>query len=382
MKISIVAPDLSSNGLGRACILAEMLADAYEVEIVGTVFGKGIWPTADLTRFRYRSVPGSLWPFYAPSFTRLKKIIDGDVVIASKPLLTSFGAALASVARSRRPLILDIDDDESAMAPLPRRPTAAAYHLAHPNGAWTTRAMHSRIVRADSITVASRGLQDEFGGTLIRHAKDTEWLRPQPNRKNQAKAALGLAGHQIVMFLGSPHPWKGVHTAAAAMSLMASEAKLVVIGALDSDPYTRDLRRFPHVHVYPPTPMTELPFLIQAADLVVIPQEAEPKSSRQLPSKLLDAMAAGKPVVATAVGDLPFILADGRGSIVPPGDPHALARALDELIDEPSRAAAMGRRAREWCELYASYRVVRAELERVVEDVRRGAPLRSADVMS
>jgi glycosyltransferase involved in cell wall biosynthesis len=58
-------------------------------------------------------------------------------------------------------------------------------------------------------------------------------------------------------------------------------------------------------------------------------------------------MAAGLPVVASAVGGLLDLLEDGRtGLLVPPGDPEALAAALRSLIDAPDRAAAIGRAAR------------------------------------
>lgn len=187
---------------------------------------------------------------------------------------------------------------------------------------------------------------------------------------------LGLSGHDVVMFLGSPQPWKGVHVAAAAMSLMSHRATLAVIGADASDSYTRRIRSFPHVAVFAPRPISELPFLIQAADVIVIPQEPEAKASRQLPSKLLDAMAAGKPVIATAVGDLPEILGHRRGMIVPPADPLALAQAMDRVLDTPGLAAAMGKRARTWCVQHASYGVVRAQLECVLSEAISRASLR------
>ena len=43
MKISILTPDLSSNCLGRTYILVKILQRNYEVEIIRTVFGEGIW---------------------------------------------------------------------------------------------------------------------------------------------------------------------------------------------------------------------------------------------------------------------------------------------------------------------------------------------------
>ena len=62
---------------------------------------------------------------------------------------------------------------------------------------------------------------------------------------------------------------------------------------------------------------------------------------------LVEAMAAGRPVVASAVGPIPEIVADGEtGLLVPPGDPVALAEAIITLLRDPARAAAMGKAGR------------------------------------
>jgi L-malate glycosyltransferase len=62
---------------------------------------------------------------------------------------------------------------------------------------------------------------------------------------------------------------------------------------------------------------------------------------------LLEAMAAGKASVATAVGGNPEVITDGRtGLLVPPGDVHALAVAMASLIQDPFTADDLGRRAR------------------------------------
>jgi glycosyltransferase involved in cell wall biosynthesis len=78
-----------------------------------------------------------------------------------------------------------------------------------------------------------------------------------------------------------------------------------------------------------------------AADVVVLPYLNASSSA-----VLLSAYAHGRPVVATEVGGLPeMIEREASGLLVPPGDPDALADALLELLGDPERRAAMGRRA-------------------------------------
>ncbi len=65
-----------------------------------------------------------------------------------------------------------------------------------------------------------------------------------------------------------------------------------------------------------------------------------------LPVALLEAMAAARPVVATAVGEIPALLGDRAGLTVPLSQPAALAEALGRQLEMPAQAAAMGAAAR------------------------------------
>jgi glycosyltransferase involved in cell wall biosynthesis len=72
-----------------------------------------------------------------------------------------------------------------------------------------------------------------------------------------------------------------------------------------------------------------------------------PSRSEGLPFALLEAMALGKPVVASTVGGNPEVVEDGRtGLLVPTADTAALADALARVLDRPNEAAAMGARGR------------------------------------
>lgn len=70
-----------------------------------------------------------------------------------------------------------------------------------------------------------------------------------------------------------------------------------------------------------------------------------------LPLALLEAMASARPVVATAVGEVPRVIRDGvTGVTVPPGDARAMAAAITAMLDRPAWAAEMGRAARKLIE--------------------------------
>ena len=86
--------------------------------------------------------------------------------------------------------------------------------------------------------------------------------------------------------------------------------------------------------------------ILAASDLFVLSSDRE-----GLPIAVLEAMAAGKPVVATAVGDLPAIVRDGEtGFLVPAKDVARLAEAICSVLSQPELAAEMGLNARRFVE--------------------------------
>ncbi len=88
---------------------------------------------------------------------------------------------------------------------------------------------------------------------------------------------------------------------------------------------------------------SDVPQVLSLVDVFVLTSHMEAN-----PVSILEAMAMEKPVVATAVGSVPETVHDGlTGFLVPPGDAEAVAARVTELLEDPDRAAAMGRRGRE-----------------------------------
>lgn len=87
----------------------------------------------------------------------------------------------------------------------------------------------------------------------------------------------------------------------------------------------------------------DVPRLLAASDIFVLSSDRE-----GLPIAVLEAMAAARPVVATAVGNVPDVVRDGEtGRLVPPGDKDALAEALKDLLSDKVRCENLGHAARE-----------------------------------
>lgn len=160
-----------------------------------------------------------------------------------------------------------------------------------------------------------------------------------------------------VLFAGRLSPEKGIEELAAA----ADGLNLVVAGDGPLRPLLPQARGF--------VPPAELAQLYDRAAVVVVPSRRD-----GFPVACAEAMAHGRPVVASAVGGLPDMVVDGEtGLLVPPRDPAALRAAVDRLLADAALRARLGRAARERiAELCDWDRVVDATLAAYADALRTG----------
>jgi glycosyltransferase involved in cell wall biosynthesis len=115
-------------------------------------------------------------------------------------------------------------------------------------------------------------------------------------------------------------------------------------------------------------PRDDVPELLATASCLVLSSDYE-----GCPLSVLEAMAAGVPVVATRVGGVPELVDDGRtGLLVEPGRPDLLADALARLLSNPAEAAGLGAAAREEARARFSRERMLAAVERVYDELPDG----------
>lgn len=164
---------------------------------------------------------------------------------------------------------------------------------------------------------------------------------------------------------------KGIETLVAA-SRLASDVPIVVAGNGPLTPLVeanagQSIRYVGHVT------STSVAELSRRSRLTVVPSLC----FEGLPYSVIESMAHGRPVVASHIGALAEIVRDGEtGLLVPPGDPVALAAAIQELWDDPARAERMGRNA--WTQAKEQYDplVQARKLVELYEHVLASPPVR------
>jgi glycosyltransferase involved in cell wall biosynthesis len=363
-RVTILCHTLSGNALGRAWVFHELLRDACEVELVVSARGGDrVWKPLEQRGLRPRRWFVRTWPGFrwrAPELAR--ELVTGDLIIAIKPRLHSLGLALVAQRQRRRPVLLDIDDWELGFFSGWVDALCAPFSWVSAASNLYTRWYFTRTHYADAITVASTVLGRRYGGVWLPHA-----------RPEQPAASAGLAEHPLVMFVGTPRRHKGLADLVRAFGLVrAPGAELCIIGASNDRGLAALAERDRRIRLEPSVSIEELPARLARAWLVAIPQRDEAPSQAQLPAKLMDAMALGKAIVSTDVGDIPRWLANECGVIVPPGDPERLGAAIDALLLDPARRDRLGENARARFAELGSERAVRPRLMELVEALLSG----------
>ena len=199
--------------------------------------------------------------------------------------------------------------------------------------------LHALVARfvvrhADARVANSRWVADAvaaLGGEAEVVPPGVDFDSFKPGDAAAARTRLGLAsGARIALFIGGLVEVKGPDVFAEAMADLPGWLGLVV----GDGPLVGRIAAIGTVSLHPAVPPAQVTDWMTAADVVVVPSRGE-----GLGLAAVEALACGRPVVASAVGGLPELVRDGEnGLLVAPGDAAGLAAALDRLSDDGLRA--------------------------------------------
>ena len=223
-------------------------------------------------------------------------------------------------------------------------------------------ALAERGIDADRVTIVPSGVAVETFAGLERAA---------------ARAALGVdQDAPVVAIVASLHERKGHAVLLDALARLARSGGAPLCLAAGTGPegdalQDRAQRRGIAGRVRWLGQVADVRPVLAAADVVAMPSLAE-----GLGVAAIEAMAAGRPVVASAVGGLPELIADGEhGLLVPPADAAALAAALARCLGDPALRARLGASGRLRAEAFSTLAMARGTAsvyERALAARRRG----------
>ena len=171
---------------------------------------------------------------------------------------------------------------------------------------------------------------------IVMNGVDVELFHPRDRAAARAELGLPRDG-ALAVYVGNLKPEKGVLELVEAWRQVAG-ASLAIVGG---GPLRAEVeaRVAANVRVVGPEPLARVPLWLAAADVVVLPSHSE-----GTPNVVLEALACGRRVVATAVGGVPDLLgSDVLGTLVPPRDPARLGDALARALRTPYDANEVAR---------------------------------------
>lgn len=296
----------------------------------------GIDVTHPRTLFVPKLAMATWGPLYAASIAPVVAPYRGkvDVVLGTWAYPDGFAAVVAALMLGV-PCVVKLhgsDINLIAKEPGPRKLTAWA------------------LPKATRVVAVSRALADdvvELGVArdrvaIVMNGVDGELF--QPRDRQAARAELGLPAGPLAVYVGRMKPEKGVLDLGAAWAAVVQQVPNATLVVMGDGPQKGELEAVTkplgeRVRLVARQPLERVPSYMAAADVLVLPSHSE-----GTPNVVLEALASGRRVVATAVGGVPdLITSDTLGTLVPPRDPDALARAIAVALREPYDACEVAR---------------------------------------
>ena len=293
-----------------------------------TIDGLEVWHP------RYLAIPGIGRPLHGVGyFLGIRRTVNAihrrtpiDVVLATWAYPDVFGAVLAA-RRIGRPVVAKVHGSD--------------IHLALRLG-WRRRAIRWALSHCAAVIAVSESLKQALlalgleAQRIVVVPNGVDRARFAPMERHAAREALRLRpqGRRIV-FVGHLTAVKGLQTLIDAMLQVPGDVRLTLVGEgelaepLRASAASRGLNG--RVEFVGRRPHEEIPLWLNAADVCCLPSLSE-----GCPNAAVEALACGRPVIASRVGGVPDVVREPAcGILVPAGQPQALAQALTAALARP-----------------------------------------------
>jgi len=299
----------------------------------------------------------------------LLKDTDLIHIISTYPTLTDLSLITGRILS--RPIVVTHQLDGEAEGWLGRKATWL-YHrfVASPLIGLADRVVATSATYAESSPVISSSLQRV---RVIPNAVDETAFNPKVDG-SAVKARYGMGEGRNVLFVGRLVPYKGTRYLISAMRILRRDfpdIRLLLVGDGEcreglirqvNDLGLRGVVRFAG-HI----PNSELPPYYACADVVVLPSVSRLEAFGIV---LIEAMASGKPVVASSIPGVSEKIQEGfTGLLVPPRNPGALAEAVSQVLRDKKLASGMGGNARRLVEKEFTWEKVAVQYDQLYKEL-------------
>jgi glycosyltransferase involved in cell wall biosynthesis len=288
-------------------------------------------------------------PTLVAKLARMFRRLEADVVHTHNPLPLIYGAPAARLAR------------------------AAAIHTKHginPGGRGhrmlrraAAQLTHAFVAVSDTTEAQAREQHDAPAKKIhtIANGIRLDRYHPDPDARSATRKELGLGDAWVVGTVGRLDDFKNQGLLVRAMApLLSANVRLVIVGDGPARAAVEaEVAKLPEPKwVVMTGRRMDVPRIIPAFDVFALSSKSE-----GLPLVVPEAMAAGLPIVTTAVGGLPGVVDEGKTGMLVPVDESALRAALKKLVEDRQLAKLMGDTARKTAlDRYSHDRMVDAYL--------------------
>jgi len=236
---------------------------------------------------------------------------------------------------------------------------------------------------ADQVVVVSEGFRADLlrRGVppekvhTIRNGVELDRFTPagdSSTEHHELRARLGAGPDDCLVLYAGTH---GISQALSAVADAAAQldGRAIRFAFVGDGADKRRLQRritelgLRNVALLPGVPSGEMPTLLGAADICLVPLRNVPLFATFIPSKMFEYLAAGKAVVGSVTGEAAQILAEAGAVVVPPEDSGSLAAAIAALAADPQLRAEIGRVGRAFAERSYDREALAREYRKILE---------------